>query len=45
MEHPNIFIMLSYTKYTQKKKKCTKKKRKEKQLTTNNMCIDHQLIP
>jgi len=41
-----ILCLLCYrTQSTQKKRKVHKKKRKEKQLTTNNMCTDHQLIP
>jgi len=28
--HSNISIMLSYSKYTQKKEKCTKRKEKKK---------------
>jgi len=37
--------MLSYSKYTQKKKKCTKRKEKKKKQLTTNMGTDHQLIP
>jgi len=40
-----IFIMLSYSKYTYTHKKKKVQKRKKKQLTTNNMCVDYQLIP
>jgi len=42
----NRYLLCYRTQSTHtKKKKCTKRKEKKKQLTTNNMCTDHQLIP